>query len=335
MRQARRRQIEMIKYLTENDIKQLLTMPVALDCVQQALTAHAEHRAIDVPRARIHLPSGTQHVLQAAAPELGLIGFKYYYTRPGGKSFYVHLINTETARLEAIIEAVWMSMVRTGAASGIASRCLAREDATVVGQIGAGFQGMGQLEAVCRVRKIRSARVYARTREKLTAFCDRMSRQLGIEVIPTESAQAAVAGADIVNVITRSATPVLSGAWLEPGQHINAAGSNGLTRRELDAAAIEKCDVITVDARGTARGESGDLLPVVEKGTLQWDALAEIGEVLAGRAPGRTSARQITLYESHGMGLQDLYVGARMLQLARERGIGADLPIGNGFSSKT
>jgi len=104
MRQARRRQIEMIKYLTENDIKQLLTMPVALDCVQQALTAHAEHRAIDVPRARIHLPSGTQHVLQAAAPELGLIGFKYYYTRPGGKSFYVHLINTETARLEAIIE---------------------------------------------------------------------------------------------------------------------------------------------------------------------------------------------------------------------------------------
>ena len=318
----------MVRYLTENDIKQLLTMPIALDCVQQALKAHAEHRAIDVPRARIHLPSGTQHVLQAAAPELKFIGFKYYYTRPGGKSFYVHLMNTETARLEAIIEAVWMSMVRTGAASGIASRCLAREDAAVVGQIGAGFQGMGQLEAVCRARKIRTARVYARTRERLAAFCERMSRQLELDVVPADSAQAAIAGADIVNVITRSATPVLSGAWLEPGQHVNAAGSNALTRRELDLAAVEKCDVITVDARSTARGECGDLLPAVEKGTLQWDALVEIGEIIAGRAAGRTSAKQITLYESHGMGLQDLYVGAKMLQLARERGVGADLPIG-------
>jgi alanine dehydrogenase len=318
----------MARYLTENDIKQLLTMPIALDCVQQALKAHAEHRAIDVPRARIHLPSGTQHVLQAAAPELKFIGFKYYYTRPGGKSFYVHLMNTETARLEAIIEAVWMSMVRTGAASGIATRCLAREDATVVGQIGAGFQGMGQLEAVCRARKIRTARVYARTREPLAAFCERMSRQLELEVVPADSAQAAIAGADIVNVITRSAAPVLSGAWLEPGQHVNAAGSNALTRRELDLATVERCDVITVDARSTARGECGDLLPAVEKGTLQWDALVEIGEIIAGRAAGRTSAKQITLYESHGMGLQDLYVGAKMLQLARERGIGADLPIG-------
>jgi alanine dehydrogenase len=318
----------MARYLTENDIKQLLTMPIALDCVQQALKAHAEHRAIDVPRARIHLPSGTQHVLQAAAPELKFIGFKYYYTRPGGKSFYVHLMNTETARLEAIIEAVWMSMVRTGAASGIATRCLAREDATVVGQIGAGFQGMGQLEAVCRARGIRTARVYARTRERLAAFCERMSRQPELDVVPADSAQAAVAGADIVNVITRSATPVLSGAWLEPGQHVNAAGSNALTRRELDLGAVEKCDVITVDARSTARRECGDLLPAVEKGTLQWDALVEIGEIIAGRAAGRTSAKQITLYESHGMGLQDLYVGAKMLQLARERGIGADLPIG-------
>lgn len=319
----------MVRYLTEHDVRQLLTMPIALDCVQRALKAHAEHRAIDVPRARIHLPGGTQHVLQAAAPELNLIGFKYYYTRPGGKSFYVHLINTGTARLEAIIEAVWMSMIRTGAASGAATRCLAREDAAVVGQIGAGFQGMGQLEAVCRVRKIRTARVYARTRDKLAAFCEKMSRQLEIEVLATESAQAAVAGADIVNVITRSATPVFSGAWLEPGQHINAAGSNALTRRELDSAAVEKCDLITVDARATARGESGDLLPAVEKGVLQWDALTEIGEVLAGRAAGRTSARQITLYESHGMGLQDLYVGAKMLECARERGLGTDLPIGD------
>lgn len=318
----------MVRYLKEDDVKQLLTMPLALEYVEEALKAHGERRAIDVPRARIHLPSGTQHVLQAAAPDLGLIGFKYYYTRPSGKSFYVHLVNTETARLEAIVEAVWMSMVRTGAASGIATRRLANPDASIVGQIGAGFQAIGQLEAVCAVRKIRTARVFARTRDKLEAFCATMSKKLDVDVIPAVSAQAAVRGAHVINVITKAAAPVLAGEWLEPGQHVNAAGSNSLIRRELDEAAVRKFDVITVDARGTARNECGDLLPAAEKGLLQWDALAEIGEVVAGRAPGRTSPPQITLYESHGMGIQDLYVGAGVVALARKRAVGIDLPIG-------
>lgn len=319
----------MIRYLTESDIQSLLTMPLALEAMEEAHKALAEQRAIDVPRARIHLPAGTQHVLQAAAPELGFIGFKYYYTRPAGKSFYVHLINTGTAKLEAIIEAVWMSMVRTGAASGVATNHLAVKDASVLGQIGAGYQGESQLEAVCRVRKIKTVKVFARNRDKLAAFCDKMSEKAGVAVRPAENAEAAVRGSHIVNVITKSAEPVLKGEWLEPGQHVNAAGSNALARREIDLAAVRKCDVVTVDGRATARNESGDLLPAVESGWLRWETLIEIGEVIAGKAPGRASATQITLYESHGMGLQDLWVGARMLKLARERGVGADLPIGN------
>lgn len=120
----------------------------------------------------------------------------------------------------------------------------------------------------------------------------------------------------------------MKGDWLAPGQHVNAAGSNALTRREIDDAAVRKCEVIVVDGRGTARNECGDLLPAVEKGWLRWDHLPEIGEIMAGKSPGRTSPAQITLYESHGMGLQDLWVGARVLKLARERGIGTDLPVG-------
>lgn len=317
----------MVRYLREDDVKKLLTMPLALEWVEQALKSRALGQAIDVPRARIHLPTGTQHVLQAAAPELKVVGFKYYYTTPYGKSFYVHLINTESGRLEAIIEAVWMSMVRTGAASGVATRHLAVEGASIVGQIGAGFQAIAQLEAVCRVRKIRAARVFARSRERLQAFCATLSQKLGIEVAAAGSAEAAVRGAHVVNVITKAAEPVLKGEWLEPGQHVNAAGSNALSRRELDEAAVKKCDVITVDARGTARNECGDLLPAVEKGWLHWESLAEIGEVIAGRASGRSSPREITLYESHGMGIQDLWVGAKVLALARERGVGMDLPI--------
>lgn len=318
----------MIRYLSESDVQKLLTMPLALEAMEQAHQALAEHRAIDVPRARIHLPTGTQHVLQAAAPELGYIGFKYYYTRPTGKSFYVHLMNTESAKLEAIIEAVWMSMVRTGAASGVATKHLANPDASVLGQIGAGFQSESQLEAVCQVRNIKTVRVFARTRDKLAAYCDKMAKKTGIAVQPAESAEAAVRGAHIINVITQSAEPVLKGEWLEPGQHINAAGSNALTRREIDDATVRKCDVITVDGRGTARNECGDLLSAVEKGWLRWDYLTEIGEVIAGKAPGRTSAKQITLYESHGMGLQDLWVGVKMFKLARARGVGTDLPVG-------
>ncbi|HSQ04777.1 MAG TPA: ornithine cyclodeaminase family protein [Burkholderiales bacterium] len=324
----------MVRYLTEQDIQQLLTMDIALEYTERSLRDRALGRAIDIPRVRTHIPQGIQHVLQAAAPDLGWIGFKYYYTRPGQstragqKTFFVHLLDIETTKLAAIIEAGWMSMLRTGAASGVATRYLANEDASIVGQIGAGFQGIGQLEAVCAVRRIREARIYARNRDKLEAFCRRMSQQLGIGVIPAASARAAVQGAHILNVITKSVTPVLLGEWLEPGQHINAAGSNALKRREIDEAAVGRCKLVTVDSRDTARGECGDLLPLVEQGRLEWDRITEIGEVMTGDAPGRAAPTDITLYESHGMGVQDLYVGARMLELARERGVGTELPIG-------
>ncbi len=122
---------------------------------------------------------------------------------------------------------------------------------------------------------------------------------------------------------------MLEGRWLQPGQHVNAAGSNSLIRRELDATAVQRCTRIVVDSRATARNECGDLLPLVETGLLEWDALPELGEVIIGRVPGRTTRDGITLYESHGMAIQDLYVGASILALARERGIGVDLPIGD------
>ncbi len=318
----------MIRYLSEKDVQQLLTMEMLLDTSECSLRDRALHKAVDVPRERIHTPVGSQQVLQASSSVIGYTGFKFYYTRPTGKSFYVNLINTDTGKLEAIIEGIWMSMVRTGAASGVATKYLANEDASIVGQLGSGYQSIGQLEAVCAVRKIKEARVFSRTRDKLEAYCKKMSDKLGIPVIPAESGAAALRGAHIVNVITRSSTPALKGEWLEPGQHINAAGSNALTRQEIDNASVKRCDYITVDSRGTARKECGDLLPSVEKGLLQWDYLTEIGDVYAGKAPKRTSRNQITLYESHGMGIQDLYAGAKALELARAKGVGTELPVG-------
>ena len=318
----------MVLFLNEENVQQLLTMDIALEQVERALKDRALGRAVDVPRARIQTPAGIQHVLQACAPELGYIGFKYYYTVPGQRSAtYVHLINMKTGKLEAIVEAVWLGMIRTGAASGVAAKHLANPGATVLAQLGAGHQGMGQLEAVVRALNIREARVYARTRDKLEAWCKKMALKLGIPVIPAASGAEAISGAQVVNVITKSTTPVLDGDWLQPGQHVNAAGSNALSRREIDAKTVQRAALITVDARGTARNECGDLIAAVETGRLNWDTLTEIGEVIAKRAPGRAHKDDITLYESHGMGIQDVYTAAKLVELARSGTVGTALPM--------
>lgn len=220
-------------------------------------------------------------------------------------------------------------MVRTGAASGVATRHMAREDSAVVGMIGAGKQAVGQLEAVCAVRKIREVRVYSRNQERTKKFCTALSGKLGVAVHAVASAAEAVRGADVVNVITKATTPVLEGSMLEPGQHVNAAGSNALTRRELDEAAIKRCTRVVVDSRATARNESGDLLPLVENGVLDWDALPELGEVIVGRVPGRGARDEITLFESHGMAIQDIYTAHHVLNVARAKSIGVELPVGD------
>ena len=318
----------MVLFLNEDNVKELITMPLALEQVERALKDRALGKATDLPRARIQTPFGIQHVLQASAPELNTIGFKYYYTAGSGrKSFYIHLLNMKTGLLEAIVEAVWLGMVRTGAASGVASRALANPGASVLAQIGAGFQGMGQLEAVVTALNIREARVYARTRDKLEAWCKKMSDKLGIPVIPAASGPEAINGAHIVNVMTKSSTPVIDGDWLQPGQHVNAAGSNALSRREIDSKTVARSKLITVDSRGTARNECGDLLPAVENGLLSWDVLTEIGDVLTGKAAGRAAKDDITLYESHGMGIQDIYTAVKLVELARARKVGVELPM--------
>jgi len=319
----------MIRYLNEKDVEHLLTMPMALDAVGQALRDRALSRAVDVPRVRAHIPAGTLHMVLGAAPELGFIGYKAYYAMHGkGTRYYLNLFNSGSGKLDAIIDASYIGMVRTGAASGVATRFLAREDAKVVAMIGAGKQAVGQLEAVCNVREIREVRVYNRTPERAAKFCALMSPRLNVSLKVAATVAEAVHGADVINLITKSASPILAGNLLESGQHINAAGSNALSRRELDEESVRRCSRIVVDSRGTARKECGDLLPLVEKGLLDWETLPELGEVIAGRVPGRTAKEEITLYESHGMAVQDIYVGARVLALARERGIGVDLPIG-------
>ena len=317
----------MIRYLTEAEVRKLLTMKDAVALVEDALRARAEGRAVDVARVRTRVPQGTLHILQAASQELNRIGYKAYYSLASGTKAHVHLYDMAKGPLDATLEARHIGMVRTGAASGVATRYLAREDASIVAMIGAGKQAVGQLEAVCHVRKVKEVRVWSRTIETARKFCDELAPKLNVEMRVVESGAEAVRGAHVINVITKASEPVLRGEWLEPGQHVNAAGSNALNRRELDSAAVRRANYVVVDSRATTRNESGDLLPLVESGHLDWDALPELGEVIIGRARRRESDDEVTLYESHGMGIQDLYVATRLVELARRSAVGTDLPV--------
>lgn len=319
----------MVRYIKESEVQQILTLPKTIELMEQAFRDRAEGNAVDIPRHRARQPGGYLHVMQGIAPKLNAIGFKYSYSRTTARLTHVHLLNRERGNLEAIIEGEWMGQMRTAATTAVATKLMARADASVVACFGTGRHGGPQLEAVCVVRKVREAKAYGRNQERLRNFCDTMSKKLGIEVRAAQSLQETLAGAHIVNVMTRADTPVFDGDMLEPGQHVNAAGSNSLNRREIDLTTIRRSEVIVVDSREVARGECGDLLPALESGLIYWENIPDLGDILIGRRPGRTSNQQITLFESHGMCIEDLYAGKYVLDIARQKNIGIDLPIGD------
>lgn len=318
----------MALFLSEQDVTELLTMPLALAEVEAAHRALSTRQAHDVPRQRTRLPQTTLHILQGALPQLDVIGYKAYTSNRSGVRFLVHLYRASTGCLLAVIEADRLGMIRTAAASGVATRWLARPDATVAGVFGAGWQAEGHIEAIAAVRPLQRVKVYARRADRLASFCARLSQRLGIEVSAAASPEEVVCGCDIVSTVTTAATPLFDAGWLAPGTHINAAGSNSLIRREVGEDVIKRCAPIVVDSVESALREAGDLLPLLEKGRLHARELVELGDVICGLQPGRSNAEAITLFESQGMAIQDLAVAARLVEMARARGIGVELPYG-------
>ncbi len=318
----------MALFLRESDVESLLTMPLALQLVERVHREYSTGQAIDVPRERSRLPRAALHILQGAVPSANVLGYKAYTSSREGVRFLVYGFNAERGNLDVVVEANRLGMMRTGAAGGVAAKWLARPDASVAGIFGSGWQAEGQLEALAAVRKLGRVKVYSRNAEKLAKFCQKMAAKLGVEVVPAASAEETVRGSHIVVTITTSATPVFSGDWLEPGTHVNAAGSNSLLRQEIDETTVRKCSPVVVDSRPSAIKEAGDLLPALEKGRLHAGALVELGEVIAGTRAGRTSPDQTTLFESQGMAMQDLIIAAELARIAREKGLGQELPIG-------
>jgi len=317
----------MALFFTENDVKQVLTATMALEAVESAHRDLALGQAQDTPRARTRLPQTVLHILQGALPAQGVIGYKAYTTNRSGNRFLVHMFDAASGMLLAVIEADYMGMIRTGAASGLAARCLARADAKVAGVFGAGWQAEGHVRGICAALPLERVKVFSRHAERLQAFCQRLSEMTGVPVVPAASPEETVRGSDLVGTVTTATQPLFDAEWLEPGTHINAAGSNALIRQELSEATLKRCALVVVDAVPTALAEAGDLLPVLEKGRLHARQLVELGDIVTGRHPGRTSAEQITVFESQGMAIQDLAVALRVVAAARERGLGVELPL--------
>ena len=318
----------MTLHISEAEVREVLNMPMAIEAVEEISRKQASDEVVVHPRRRFELPGGGFfHYMAAADFSSGFIAMKQYTYVRGKLCFLVPLYEMATGDLLAMIEADYMGQLRTGAASGVATKYLGRKEARVAAIIGTGGQARTQLEAVAAVRKLESARVYGRDAVKREKFCKEMSERLGIPVLPSASAGEAARGADIVSTATTASQPALSGADLSPGVHINAIGANHAHKRELDDEAVASADVIVVDSIEQSRQEAGDLIIAFHGDEICWTGVKKLSDVVAGKTSGRTSDAEVTLFKSNGIASWDLAVAMKVYAMAREKKLGRELPL--------
>jgi len=307
-------------YLTEQDVRGLLPMKVSIDLMQTAFERLASGDALNQPRRRLILPTGS--VLHYMAASDGqYYGAKIYATNPRhGAHFLFLLYRAADAQPLAILEANHLGQIRTGAVSGLATKFMAREDAATLAIIGSGFQARTQLEAMLAVRQISDVRVWSRNPAKRDAFAAETNTHA------VETAEEAVRGAQIVVTATYAKDPVLSAEWIAPGTHINAMGSNQANRREIPPELVHRADSIAVDSIEQARMESGDLLMALDDDGWSSPRIVELKDVVTGRVQARTAPEQITLFKSNGLAVEDVIAAAFVYERARAAGIGSPVP---------
>jgi len=306
-------------YLRESDVEQLLSPADSVEAVEQCFARMARGAVDNRPRFRIPLEGGRLHVMAAADRELGVAGLKTYVGFGGAARFVVVLFAADRPEVLALVEADELGRLRTGAASAVAAKHLARPGARSLGLIGTGHQAQTQLaclrEALPDLERVVA---YSRSAERLEDFCDR----LGAE--PAEYYRD-VAEQDVVVTVTTARDPVLRGEWLRPGAFVCAVGANRREARELDNAVIERASFVCCDSKEQAKLEAGDLAEPVERGVLDWLEVHELAEVVGGDLPGRQREDDIVLFPRVGIAAEDLAVGQLVVARARERGLGVEL----------
>ncbi|MDQ2806997.1 MAG: ornithine cyclodeaminase family protein [Chloroflexota bacterium] len=316
--------------LREADVEQLVTMGDMVEALETAFRDQGHGAATNEPRRRVRTAGGgTLHLLGGALPGQSVIGFKAYTSFRPKTRFMVSLYDSTDGRLLALIEADRLGQMRTGAATGVATRYMARQVPTgagfTLGCYGAGYQARTQVEAVCAVRRIERLRVYSPTEASRAAFVAEMSDLLGLEAEAVNSPEDVADGADIIVTATTAREPVLRAQWLAPGAHINAAGANMLLRRELDDTIMRWAGHIAVDSIAQAKLEATDLISPWERGLIYWEKLIELRQIVSGQVPGRTDNAEITVFKSLGIGLEDVAAGALAYRKAVEAGAGEEI----------
>ena len=310
----------MALYLTEADVDALLSPADAVEAVEACFARLARGAVENRPRMRLALEErGRLAVMAASDLELGVAGLKSYAAFRSGARFVVLLFATARPELLAVIEADRLGQLRTGAASGVAARHLAKAGARSLGIIGCGWQAESQVACIrAAVPGLERVVAYCRTPERLREFCHRVGAATG------ESHREA-AEQDIVVTATTSRDPVLRGDWLESGALVCAIGANQLGARELDNVVLERAAFVCCDSREQARLESSDLLEPIERGVLDWLEVHELQQVVGGELPGRQSDEDVVLFKSNGIAAWDLAVAAAVVDRARSRGAGREL----------
>jgi alanine dehydrogenase len=303
-------------YLTEANVTSLLAPADALEAVERSFLRLAAGAVENRPRERLRLEDGSFAVMAAVDRELELAGVKTYAWLPGGTPFVVVLFDTGRAELAAVIEADKLGQLRTGAASGVAAKYLARAGATSLGVLGCGWQARSQVACIREALPgIERVVAYCRTPERLAEFCQETGAEAG-------ESHRDPAGCDVVVTVTTSRDPVLRGEWLRDGTLVCAVGANYPSARELDNVVLERAAFVCCDSREQARLESGDLIEPVEAGVLDWLEVHELQEVVGGELEGRQSDHDIIVFKSNGIAAWDVAIGAVALDKARKKKVG-------------
>jgi alanine dehydrogenase len=308
-------------YLTESDVEALLGPEEALDAVEGCFRRMAAGAVENQPRFRLPLENGAMRVMAASDRELGYAGVKTYAAFGyDDVRFVVVLFGAKApAELVAIIDANRLGQLRTGAASGVAARHLARPGARTLGVIGCGWQAESQVDCIrAAVPTIERVVAYCRTDERLRSFCERVGAE------PAETHREA-GEQDVVVTVTTSRDPVLRGEWLRSGALVCAVGANDPRSRELDNVVLERASFVCCDSREQARIESADLIEPVDSGVLDWLEVHELHEIVGGEVTGRHSPDDIVVFKSNGIAAWDVAIGVAALERARQRGAGLEL----------
>lgn len=300
-------------------------MDAMLETIDTMQRHYGLGEAYSLPRRKIIGSGGMLAVMGGGLFYDGVLGVKTYTVVKGAYSFQVSLYDADTGSLLCYTQANRLGQLRTGATTGVAVKHLSNAGASTVGIIGTGGQAPTQLEAVCKVRGIKTVKAFSRNQANREAFAKSMAASLGVEVSAAASNREAVEDSDVVICIAATMDPVLEGGWLKPGATVIGAGPTTWRAREVDDETLSRADKVFVDSIEQAPVEAGDMAGAVDRGIFQWSQVLELRHAVAGMVAGRDNPNQVIYAKLMGTGVADVAAAKLAYESAKAAGLGMEM----------